>query len=95
MGNVQKRSLVMDIATRRGLKQSDVKTVIDDFFATVVAGLANGESFELRNFGVFSSVKRPARVGRNPKTGQTVAIPERRACKFKAGRLLKAALKKA
>ena len=58
-----------------------VKCILDVMTATV----ANGERIEIRDFGSFATVKRDARIGRNPKTGESVSLPNRYAVQFKAG----------
>ena len=55
----------------------------------MTASLANGERTEIRGFGSFSINHRPPRTGRNPKTGEKVAVPEKCVPRFKPGRELK------
>ncbi len=59
-----------------------VKTVLD----TMADALARGHRIEIRGFGSFSINHRPARVGRNPRSGESVEIPEKRVPHFKPGR---------
>ena len=54
--------------------------------------LAHGRRWELRDFGVFESKDRAARVAQNPKTLQRVSVPPKRTVKFKVGRMMKAKL---
>jgi nucleoid DNA-binding protein len=54
-----------------------------------VESLTKGETAELRNFGIFKVKSRRPRVGRNPKTGATVPIPEKRIVTFKSGMVMK------
>ena len=61
--------------------QLAVKTIID----SLANSLAKGGRVEIRGFGSFSVRTRPARKGRNPKTGEEVKVPERAALKFRAG----------
>jgi DNA-binding protein HU-beta len=56
-------------------------------------GLKKGDKLTLTGFGTFSVVKRKARTGRNPQTGKEIKIPARKVAKFKAGNLLKNAVK--
>ena len=56
-------------------------------------GLREGKTIELRNFGVFKVKSRRPRIGRNPKTGDTVPIPERKVVSFKAGMVMKKKVK--
>ena len=55
--------------------------------------LKKGDKLALTGFGTFSVAKRRARAGRNPKTGKAIKIPAMRVAKFKAGNLLKSAVK--
>jgi nucleoid DNA-binding protein len=58
-----------------------------------VEALARGEKIELRNFGVFKVKQRKSRTGRNPRTGQVVPVPPRKAVVFKPGLEMKKKLK--
>jgi len=62
-----------------------VKTVLD----AISQRLSEGGRAEIRGFGVFSLNVRPPRIGRNPKTGEKVNVPEKRAPHFKAGKELR------
>lgn len=62
-----------------------VKTIID----AMVRSLANGHRIEIRGFGSFSLSQRAPRVGRNPKTGETVLVPGKLVPHFKAGKELR------
>ena len=84
-----KREIVMKIAEETDIKQSDVKSVVQKTLGLIIDSLAKGRTVELRNFGVFKVKTRRPRTGRNPKTGQTVPIPERKVVTFKAGMVMK------
>ena len=84
-----KKDIVMKIAEEAGLKQIDVKVVVQKTLDHITASLAAGKTVELRNFGVFKVKTRKPRIGRNPKTGVTVSIPERRVVTFKSGMVMK------
>jgi nucleoid DNA-binding protein len=84
-----KKEIVLKIAEETGLKQIDVKVVVQKTFDTIVDALSKGETIELRNFGVFKVKARKPRVGRNPKTGQTVPIPEKKVVAFKSGMIMR------
>lgn len=81
---------------RRGdILQNDVKDIVQRTLDILCASLVKGRNVELRNFGVFEVQIRKRRVGRNPtKPADDVVIPKRAIVKFKAGKELKAALKK-
>lgn len=85
-----KRDLVVRIAAESGLIQSQVADIVQKTLDYIADELADGHTVELRNFGIFDVVTRKARPGRNPaKPNVSVAIPEHRAVKFRAGKELK------
>ena len=84
-----KKEIALRIAEETGLKQIDVKKVVQKTLDEIVAALTKGETIELRNFGIFKVKTRKARVGRNPKTCVTVPIPEKRIVTFKSGMVMK------
>ena len=88
-----KKEIVTKIAEETGLKQIDVKDVVQKTLDSIVAALSKGETVELRNFGVFKVKSRKPRIGRNPKTGATVPIPERKVVSFKTGMVMKKKVK--
>ena len=67
-----------------------VKTVLD----AMSDALARGHRIEIRGFGSFSISRRPPRVGRNPRSGEQVAIPEKLVPHFKPGKALREAVDK-
>lgn len=71
------------------LYQRDVERIVNTFFDEIVEALSRGERVELRGFGAFSVKKRDARVGRNPRTGETVDVEEKCVPFFKTGKLLR------
>jgi nucleoid DNA-binding protein len=84
-----KKDIVVKIAEDTELKQIDVKRVVQRTLDHIVEALTKGETVELRNFGIFKVKSRKSRVGRNPKTGVTVPIPEKRIVSFKPGMVMK------
>lgn len=88
-----KKEIVNRIVSETGLKQINVKKVVQKTFDSIVESLANGERVELRNFGVFKIKQRRPRTGRNPKTGETVPVPSRKAAVFKPGLEMKKKIK--
>ena len=91
MHTVTKKELVDRIADQTGEKRVAVKKVVQSFLDEVVAELGQGQGnrLEFRDFGVFETKERAARVAQNPKTLQRVHVPPKRTVKFKAGRLMK------
>lgn len=86
---MNKADLVEIIADGTGLTKVETAAVIDAFLATVSYALSKGERVELRRFGTFSLKDRKPKVGRNPKTGETVPIPARKVPYFKPSPELK------
>ncbi|MFA5142935.1 MAG: HU family DNA-binding protein [Candidatus Omnitrophota bacterium] len=84
-----KRDIVMKIAEEADLKQVDVKLVVQKTLDHITSALAAGKAVELRNFGIFKVKTRRPRIGRNPKTGVAVPIPERKVVTFKSGMIMK------
>ena len=71
------------------LYQRDVERIVNTIFEEVTSSMARGDRVELRGFGAFSVKKRDARIGRNPRTGETVAVEEKHVPFFKTGKLLR------
>ena len=74
------------------LKAEEVEQVVHIFFDEIAQRLAEGGRVELRGFGAFSTREREARKGRNPRTGDTVDVPEKRVPYFKPGKGMRARL---
>jgi len=74
------------------LRVEDVERVLDTFFEEIAERLADGGRVELRGFGAFSTREREARKGRNPRTGETVSVPDKRVPYFKPGKEMRARL---
>lgn len=71
------------------LYQRDVERIVNTVFEEVTDAMARGDRVELRGFGAFSVKKRDARVGRNPRTGESVQVEEKCVPFFKTGKLLR------
>lgn len=71
------------------LNRKEVERVIAVFFESITQTLEKGARVELRGFGTFSTRKRDARLGRNPRTGSPVKVPEKHVPFFRAGKDLK------
>jgi integration host factor subunit beta len=74
------------------LTQRDVEKAVTVIIETVVGALEDGGRVELRGFGAFSVRTRPARAGRNPKTGEPVSVKAKHVPFFKSGKELRARL---
>ena len=84
-----KKELVDRIAADSNLSRADVKRTIQAFLDEVIEELDKGNRLEFRDFGVFETRQRAARMAQNPKTLEQVEVPSRRTVKFKPGRLMK------
>ena len=71
------------------LYQRDVERIVSTVFDEIIQAMADGNRVELRGFGAFSVKKRDARTGRNPRTGESVAVEEKHVPFFKTGKLLR------
>ena len=88
-----KKDIVLKITDKTGIKQVDVKKIVQKTFDVIVESLIRDEKVELRNFGVFKIKERKARYGRNPRTGESVAVPARKVVVFKPGLEMKQKIK--
>jgi integration host factor subunit beta len=84
-----KRELVIRVANKLGMTQSDAAKIIEGTFDVLSKTLAEGKRWELRDFGVFEVKTRASRMGRNPRTGDQVPVPERRVVTFRPGKKMK------
>lgn len=73
-----KKDIVMKVSNETNLTQIDVKKIVQRTLDVILESLERGETVELRNFGVFKVKSRRGRLGRNPRTGQEVSVPEKR-----------------
>ena len=85
-----KSELILKITSKNSyLYHKDVYKIIDTVFNSITKALKNDERVELRGFGTFTTKLRNARIGRNPKTGEPVAIPQKKMPFFKMGKSMK------
>lgn len=89
---MKKVELVEAVAEAAGLTKSDASKAIDATLDAIKNALVKGDKVPLVGFGTFAVSERAAREGRNPRTGDTVTIPARKAVTFKAGTALKDAV---
>ncbi len=85
------KSELIEILSRRQphLKSDDVDLAVKSLLEMMGGALAQGERIEIRGFGSFSLHYRPPRLGRNPKTGDSVALPAKHVPHFKPGKELR------
>ncbi len=86
---MNKTELVAAIAEKTELSKKDAEKALKAFTDVVADELKKGEKIQLVGFGTFEVAERPAREGRNPKTGESMKIAASKAPKFKAGKALK------
>lgn len=85
-----KSELIQKLASENPhLYQRDVERIVNTIFETIVTAMERGERVELRGFGAFSVKHRPARMGRNPRTGDQVPVDEKCVPFFKTGKELR------
>jgi len=85
-----KSELIEILTQRQGhLKADDVDLAVKSLLEMMGSALADGERIEVRGFGSFSLHYRPPRTGRNPKTGEAVALPGKHVPHFKPGKELR------
>ncbi len=89
---VTKAELALSLHEELGLNKRESKEFVEQFFESVKGVLEEGNSVKLSGFGNFGLRDKPARPGRNPKTGQEIPISARRVVTFKASQKLKEAI---
>ena len=91
---MNKTELIDAIAEEAGLSKADAKKALEAFLASIEKTLKKGDKISLVGFGSWSVSEKPAREGRNPRTGETMKIAESVVPKFKPGKALKDAVNK-
>ena len=89
---MNKTELVAAVAEQTGITKKQAEEAVKAFTAAVTAALVKGDKVQLVGFGTFEVSERPARQGRNPRTGESMNIAAAKAPKFKAGKALKDAV---
>ena len=84
-----KSELIKQLASQYHMPEADARESVEIILETIKDALAEGGRVEIRGFGAFTVRERGARKGRNPKTGEPVAVPSQRFVHFKAGRELR------
>ena len=91
---MNKTELIAAVAEKTGLTKKDAERVINATVDTITASLVAGDKVQVSGFGGFEVKAREARVGRNPRTKETIQIPATRLPAFKAAKALKDAVAK-
>ena len=94
MATITKKELIDRISEKTNNKRVVVKRIVQCFLDEIIDELGHDNRLEFRDFGVFESKRRAARVAQNPKTLERVQVPPKRTVKFKIGRLMKMRLSK-
>jgi len=89
MSTITKKELIGRIAENTQAKRVLVKRIVQSFLDEIIAELCEDNRLEFRDFGVFETRTRAARIAQNPKTLERVEVPAKRTVKFKMGRLMK------
>jgi DNA-binding protein HU-beta len=91
--DMNKGDLINAIADETDMNKAGAEAVLNAFVSSVTGALKGGEKVTLTGFGTFSISNRAARIGRNPKTGESIQIKASKVPKFKAGTGFKDAVK--
>lgn len=89
---MNKNDLVAQVAEAAGLSKNDATKAVDAVFEGIADAMKKGDEVRLVGFGTFAIAERAASEGRNPRTGEKIAIPASKQPKFKPGKNLKDAL---
>lgn len=86
---MNKIELIAAVAEKAGLTKKDAERVLSATFETITESLVKGDKVQIAGFGIFEVKNREARVGRNPRTLESIEIPATRQPAFKASKTLK------
>jgi len=89
---ITKAELAISLHEELGLNKRESKEFVEQFFESIKGSLESGRSVKLSGFGNFGLRDKPARPGRNPKTGEEIPISARRVVTFKVSQKLKDAI---
>ncbi len=86
---MNKTELIAAVAEKAGITKKDAERIVNATVDTIIQNLSKGEKVQISGFGNFEVKAREARVGRNPRTKQSIEIPATRLPVFKASKVLK------
>ena len=89
---MKKSDIASHVASHASLSRAAADAAVNAVFTAITDALAEGESVTITGFGTFSTRARPARQGRNPRSGERIAIAASTAPSFKAGKTLRDAV---
>jgi nucleoid DNA-binding protein len=81
---MKKTELIKAVSIDTGIGQKDVTRIFESIFVQISEDLKNENELIIKDFGTFKMKTRPERMGRNPKTGESILIPEKHIVKFTA-----------
>lgn len=90
---MRKSDIAAHVAGEASLSKAQAESAVNAVFEAIGEALGNGDTVTVTGFGTFSTKSRPARTGRNPRTGESVAIAASKALSFKAGKALRDGLR--
>ncbi len=90
---MNKADLVVKVHEALGGTKVDAEKAVDTIVDSIINELKTGEEVSIAGLGIFSAKMRPARQGRNPRTGESIQIPAMRVAKFRAAKALKDAVR--
>ncbi len=91
---MSKKEFVEAYALKTGETKQRSKELVNNFLGLIEESLDKGENIQFVGWGTFSTQKKAARIGRNPKTGQEIKIPAKKVVKFKVGKKLSEGINK-
>ena len=86
---MNKKQLVAKISSTLGQSKADAERTFDSITTIILDALKNDDTVKIAGFGTYKVAKRKARVGRNPRTGESIQIPASKRPKFTVGKALK------
>lgn len=90
---MNKANIIDKVHATLGTTKADAERAVETIIDSIVSSLKSGEEVSIAGLGIFSTRARPAREGRNPRTGETIHIPASRTAKFRPAKALKDAVK--
>ncbi len=90
---MNKADLASSVHGVLGGTKTQAEQVVESIIDSIIGALKKGDEVSIAGLGIFSTKMRPARTGRNPRTGETIKVPSMRVPKFRAAKGLKDAVK--
>lgn len=90
---MNKTEYIAAVAEAAGMSKAQAAIAVEASIAVITKALKKGDAVQITGFGTFEAVKRAARICRNPATGKEIKVKASKAPKFKAGAVLKKAVK--